>query len=133
MEMEGRSVGSPSVVQSSTEERMLKEDVVREVVAQLERREGVKRIARELAVDRETVKAWRAVGGWRARPGGPAPPRTDGMERDRGPSGAASRKGVFAMGKVIECANVDWYRERSQHFSGHLSPNAPPFAARWLT
>jgi transposase len=40
MESEGRSVGSPSGVQSPTE-RMLKEDVVREMLARLERGEGI--------------------------------------------------------------------------------------------
>ena len=31
------------------------------------RGEGIKRIARELGVDRKTVKAWRRRGGWRPR------------------------------------------------------------------
>jgi FixJ family two-component response regulator len=66
MESEGMSLGSPSRVQSPTEERMLKEDVVREMLARLERGEGIKRIARELRVDRKTVKAWRARGAWAA-------------------------------------------------------------------
>lgn len=47
---------------------MLREDVVRELLARLGRGEGIKRIARELGVDRNTVKAWRARGAWRARP-----------------------------------------------------------------
>jgi putative ATPase subunit gpP of terminase len=70
MESEGRSLGSPSGVQSPTEERMLREDVVREMLARLGRGEGIKRIARELGVDRKTVKAWRARGAWRPRPAG---------------------------------------------------------------
>jgi FixJ family two-component response regulator len=41
---------------------LLKEDVVREMRAPLERGEGIKRIARELGVDCNTVKAWRARG-----------------------------------------------------------------------
>jgi transposase len=44
---------------------MLREDVVRELLARLERGEGVKTIARELGVDRKTVKRWRKLGGWR--------------------------------------------------------------------
>lgn len=44
MESEGRSLGSPSGVQSPTEERMLREDVVREMLARLGRGEGIKRI-----------------------------------------------------------------------------------------
>jgi len=50
---------------------MLREDVVREILARLERGEGIKRIARELGVDRKTVKAWRRRGQWRPRPAGP--------------------------------------------------------------
>ena len=67
MESAGRSVGSPSGVQFPAEERMLREDVVREMLARLARGEDIKRIARELGVDRKTVKAWRARGGWRPR------------------------------------------------------------------
>jgi transposase len=43
---------------------MLREDVVREVLARLERGEGVKAIARALGVDRKTVKRWRRRGVW---------------------------------------------------------------------
>ena len=47
---------------------MLREDVLREMLARLGRGDGIKRIARELGVDRKTVKAWRVRGAWRARP-----------------------------------------------------------------
>jgi len=70
MEAQGSPVGSPSAGTNPTEVRMLREDVVREIVARLARGEGVKRIAREVGVDRKTVKAWRQRGGWRARPAG---------------------------------------------------------------
>ena len=53
MESGSPSVGSPSGVHFPAEERMVKEDVVREMLARLARGEGVKRIARELGVDRE--------------------------------------------------------------------------------
>lgn len=46
---------------------MLREDVVREVLARLARGEGVKTIARELGVDKKTVKRWRTQGAWRPR------------------------------------------------------------------
>jgi transposase len=49
------------------EERMVGEDGVREIMARLARGDGVKQIARELGVDRKTVKRWRARGGWRAQ------------------------------------------------------------------
>lgn len=41
------------------------EDVVREVQARLERGEKIKRIARELGIDRKTVKRWWRQGGWK--------------------------------------------------------------------
>lgn len=67
MEIEAQSVGSPSGVDISTEVPMIREDVVREMLARLARGEGIKRIARELGVDRKTVKAWRRRGGWQPR------------------------------------------------------------------
>ena len=50
-----RVVSSPRE-SGSAEERMLRGDLVREIAARKERGEGVKRIARELGVDRKTVK-----------------------------------------------------------------------------
>lgn len=44
---------------------MLKEDVVREIISRLERFEKIKSIARELGVDRKTIKRWQRMGGWR--------------------------------------------------------------------
>ena len=44
---------------------MLREDVAREIIVRTERGEGVKRIARELGVNRKTVQRWRRLGGWR--------------------------------------------------------------------
>lgn len=46
---------------------MVREEVVREILARLERGERVKGIARELGVDKKTVKRWRRLGGWRAQ------------------------------------------------------------------
>src|SRR6516164_1966599 len=57
-------IGSPSTETGGTEERMLGADLVREMVARQERGEGIKRIARELGVDRKTVKRWLKLGGW---------------------------------------------------------------------
>jgi len=45
----------------------LKEELVREMVARRERGEGVKRIARELGVDRKTVRRWLRLGSWQPR------------------------------------------------------------------
>jgi transposase len=70
METDVRSLGSLSGIETPMEEPMIREDVVREMLARLARGEGIKRIARELGVDRKTVKAWRRRGGWRPRPTG---------------------------------------------------------------
>ena len=51
----------------SAEERMLRGDLVREIVARKERGEGVKRTARELGVDPKTVRRWLRLGGWQPR------------------------------------------------------------------
>jgi len=71
-------VGSPSGAAAPTEVGMLRADVVQEILARLARGEGVKGIARELGVDRKTVKAWRRRGAWRARPRGA---RVRGLDR----------------------------------------------------
>jgi transposase len=46
---------------------MVGEDGVREIMARLARGDGVKQIARDLGLDRKTVKRWRARGSWRAQ------------------------------------------------------------------
>jgi transposase-like protein len=51
----------------SAEERMLEADLVQEMIARRERGEGIKRIARELGVDRKTVKRWLKLGAWTRR------------------------------------------------------------------
>jgi len=55
------------------EERMLGADLVREMVARKDRGEGAKRIARELGVDRKTVKRWLKLGQWQPRRSGHRP------------------------------------------------------------
>ena len=86
METTTEFVGSSSGALAPTEVGMLKADVVQEILARLARGEGVKRVARELSVDRKTVKAWRRRGAWRARTSAPraAPPRAG--TRPRRPS-----------------------------------------------
>jgi transposase len=59
-------VSSPTELRSA-EERMLGTELVREMVARRERGEGIKRIARELGVDRKTVKRWLKLGAWQPR------------------------------------------------------------------
>jgi len=66
MEPQERVVSSPTEARPA-EERMLRADLVQEMVARKERGEGVKRIARELSVDRKTVKRWLGLGGWQPR------------------------------------------------------------------
>lgn len=72
------SVGSAPCDHHRSEEPMLREDTVQEILARLARGEGIKTIARELEVDRKTVKRWRQLGQWhprqgRARPRGVTP------------------------------------------------------------
>ena len=67
MEERLNRVVSPPTEVGAAEERMLRADLVREMVARKERGEGAKRIARELGVDRKTVKRWLKLGSWRPR------------------------------------------------------------------
>ena len=75
-------VGSDPCEPSRREEPMLQEDTVQEVLARLARGEKIKAIARELGVDRHTVKRWRRLGQWRPRQGRPRPSGVDPY-RDR--------------------------------------------------
>jgi transposase len=67
MDEAGKQISSLSTEMGSAEERMLEAELVREMVARKERGEGVKRIARELGVDRKTVKRWLKLGSWQPR------------------------------------------------------------------
>jgi transposase len=67
MASEQNPVVFPSTASGSAEERMLGADLVSEMVARKDRGEGIKQIARELGVDRKTVKRWLRVGVWRPR------------------------------------------------------------------
>ncbi len=67
MEERLNRVVSPPTEVGAAEERMLRADLVREMVARKERGEGAKRIARELGVDRKTVKRWLKLGSWQPR------------------------------------------------------------------
>jgi hypothetical protein len=58
------SIASPPI-SGSAEGTMLRADVVQEILGRLARGERIKRIARELGVDRKTIKRWRRRGGWR--------------------------------------------------------------------
>lgn len=67
MDDQAKDVGSTPVPGAPVEGWMLREDVVREVLARLARGEHVKAIARELGVDKKTIKRWRQRGGWQPR------------------------------------------------------------------
>lgn len=67
MDDQTKDVGSTPVPKAPVEGWMLREDVVREVLARLTRGEPVKAIARELGIDKKTIKRWRQRGAWRPR------------------------------------------------------------------
>src|SRR5215218_11040393 len=67
MDDQTTDVGSTPATGTPVEGWMLREDVVREVLARLARGEHVKAIARELGVDKKTIKRWRQRGAWRPR------------------------------------------------------------------
>lgn len=60
-------VPSPPIVHQSEETEMLRADRVREILARIQRGDPIKVIARELGVDRNTVKRWSRLGGWQPR------------------------------------------------------------------
>lgn len=81
-------VGSAPCDAYREEELMLRKDVVQEVLARLARGEGVKATARELGVDRKTVKRWRRLEHWKPRQGRTPPCEVDryrGRLTHRGP------------------------------------------------
>ena len=67
MEEQLNQVVSSPAPAGAAEERMLRADLVREIVARAQRGEGAKRITRELGVDRKTVKRWLRLGAWQPR------------------------------------------------------------------
>jgi transposase-like protein len=67
MEEEQKRVISLSTEVGLTEERMLGQELVREMIARRERGDGIKQIARELGVDRKPVKRWLRLGEWQPR------------------------------------------------------------------
>lgn len=67
-----RSVLSPPMITQSEEAGMLGADRVREILARVQRRDPIKTMARELGVDRNTVKRWSRLGMWQPRQ---SPPR----------------------------------------------------------
>ncbi len=98
-------VGSLPRLDDSAEGIMLREDMVQAILARLARGEGVKRIARELGVDRKTVKRWQRLGQWQPRHARPRPrqldPYAECLERrapEVGWNGAVLDREVRALG-----------------------------------
>jgi hypothetical protein len=88
MEKQLDRVVSSSTPAGAAEERILRADLVREMLARARRGEGAKRIARELGVDRKTVKRWLRLGAWQPRRHQPRPRPIDGFVKfieQRGP------------------------------------------------
>jgi transposase len=67
----------PTATGATAEGQMVRADLVQEMVARRERGEGTRQIARELAVDRKTVRRWLRLGGWQPRRGGARPRALD--------------------------------------------------------
>jgi transposase len=67
MDDQAKDIGSTLATGTPVEGWMLREDVVREVLARLARDEHIKTVARELGVDKKTIKRWRRRGEWRPR------------------------------------------------------------------
>ena len=70
MEVHKEGVAFPLTHTGAAEERMLREDLVREIAARRERGESTRRIALELGVDRKTIRRWLRIGGWQPRRNG---------------------------------------------------------------
>jgi hypothetical protein len=77
MEERLEGVAFPPRAMGAAEGQMLRADLVREMVARRERGESTRQIARELAVDRKTVRRWLRIGGWQPRQGGERPRAID--------------------------------------------------------
>jgi hypothetical protein len=85
--------------------------VVPASVARKERGEGAKRIARELAVDRKTVKRWRRLGSLPAAAKSASAPTNRAIHRVRRPARAADRMG--RCGTAPELRGLGVYRNLS--------------------
>src|SRR5580704_19094290 len=77
MEEQLEGVAFPPTAMEAAEGEMVRADLVREIVARRERGESTRQIARELAVDRKTVRRWLRIGGWQPRQGGERPRAID--------------------------------------------------------
>ena len=77
MEERREGVAFPPTAMGAAEGQMVRADLVREIVARRERGESTRQIARELAVDRKTVRRWLRIGGWQPRQGGERPRAID--------------------------------------------------------
>jgi transposase len=105
MEERLEGVAFPPTRTGAAEERMLRADLVREIVARRERGEGTRRIAHALGVDRKTVRRWLRVGGWQPRQVGERPRAIDryaGFIERRGPevgwNGVVLHRELVALG-----------------------------------
>ena len=62
MEERLEGVAFPPTSMGAAEGQMVRADLVREIVARRERGESTRQIARELVVDRKTVRRWLRIG-----------------------------------------------------------------------
>lgn len=112
------------------------------MLARVAQGEGVKRIARELGVDRKTVKRWKRLGQWQPRQGRPRPldRYVDFLERrapEVGWNGAVRSREVRGLGfpggylqvqRFLQSRRAErlWGAKATVRLDGSISP--PPVA-----
>lgn len=95
-------VGFEPCAPHRSEEPMLQEDTVQEILARQARGEGIKGIARQLGVDRKTVKRWRRLGRWHPRQGRPRARRLDPYLARLAQRGPAVRWNAVVLHRELE-------------------------------
>src|SRR5262245_34730051 len=104
------SVGAPARAHPSPEEPMLREDRVRELLARLQRGEGVKSVARKLGADRKTVRAGLSL----PRPGPVLVPTRRAQPHRAPPRQLSQTAPSLAWFRLTRCVSGTRTRRRSR-------------------
>jgi hypothetical protein len=104
---------------------VLKAQVVEEILGRLARGEAVARLAEEYGVDRKTIRAWRARGGYR-----PREPRVRESGREQKPGESRHRSEAFEalVGEKMEAKAAPaapWRRHGRHVLRRHGEPGSP--------